>query len=98
MVYLNIFLRVDKRYWVPNGSSKVGNYSGGEEAEKDRGPGVPLERKKSLADRVLSEEQVFDLGDETEVEHETERERSRSGNSIEMLTRNKGDVESQSKL
>jgi hypothetical protein len=48
VVALYAIIRVDKRFHIPNGSHKPGDYSGG------------LERKTSLADRVLSEERVFD--------------------------------------
>ena len=44
---LYAIIRVDKRFHVPNGSHKPGDYSGG------------LQRKVSLADRVMSEEMVF---------------------------------------
>ena len=51
MVCMYAAIRVDKRFHIPNGSHGPGDYS-------TRQQGV--EKKESLADRVLSEEQVFD--------------------------------------
>ncbi|TVY12664.1 hypothetical protein LARI1_G009241 [Lachnellula arida] len=47
IVALYAIIRVDKRFHVPNGSHKAGDYSGGLQ-------------KENLADRVMSEEMVFD--------------------------------------
>ncbi|TVY43474.1 hypothetical protein LCER1_G008871 [Lachnellula cervina] len=60
IVALYAIIRVDKRFHVPNGSHKAGDYSAG------------LQKKESLADRVMSEEMVFD--DEPSIEpSETEK-------------------------
>lgn len=55
-MYLYAFIRVDRRFHVPNGSHGPGDYLG---EKKDR--------RTSLVDRVMSEEQVFD-DQETEAE------------------------------
>jgi hypothetical protein len=58
VVALYAIIRVDKRFHIPNGSHKAGDYSGAN---------AEMERKPSLVERVLSEEEVFD-GEEPQME------------------------------
>jgi hypothetical protein len=75
VVYLYAFLRVDKRFHVPDGSHHPGDYAG----EKQ-------ERRTSMVDRVMSEEQVFD-------DQETEVEESGSGSVAPVSHKHSRDIE-----
>ncbi|TVY46523.1 hypothetical protein LOCC1_G003669 [Lachnellula occidentalis] len=61
IVALYAVIRVDKRFHVPNGSHGAGDYSGGAQ-------------RLSLADRVMSEEMVFD--DEPSIDATTAEKRN----------------------
>jgi len=81
VVALYAIIRVDKRFHVPNGSHGPGDYSAG----------AQVERKPSLVDRVLSEEEVFDgelQRDETDDKVAERREKDiETGNSVDSATK-----------
>ena len=70
VTWLYVIVRVDRRFYVPNGSKGPGDYSG-RNAEKI-GEGVPVRR-------VMTEEEVFDdaperIGDDhADMEHDTQK-------------------------
>lgn len=63
-VYVYVIIRVDKRFIVPNNSRHHGDYSG-------------KNNKVTMLDRVLSEEQTFDIVDESTGIEERAMERAR---------------------
>jgi hypothetical protein len=66
VVFLYVFVRVDKRFYIPNGSHAPGDYSG-----RNDGP----EKKTSWSDRVLDEEQVFDDENKNKTADTTQEKR-----------------------
>lgn len=80
VVYLFAFMRVDKRFHVPNGSSRAGDYvrdNGRERVNEESQP-------RNVLDRVITnEEEFFDDGEE-EGRQTEERPRDEWGNSVEM--------------
>lgn len=74
VVWLYVIVRVDRRFWIPNGSKGPGWYSGAEQKMQDSaadgGPDESVEqiRRESTevaaepraATRIMSEEEVFD--------------------------------------
>jgi hypothetical protein len=67
VVALYAAIRVDKRFHVPDKSHGPGDYSRTSPAGQEQDKEQTLEKRPSLADRVLSEEQVFDDDEETQV-------------------------------
>ena len=70
VIFLYIIVRVDRRFWVPNGSHAAGDYSRKETAERKLAGGSMHE---GLENAILPEEEVFDDMSATEVESRTER-------------------------
>lgn len=57
VIYLYIAVRVDRRFYVPNGSKRAGDYSGSNKIE-DKEDGVGSQGQ--VQTRIMSEEEVFD--------------------------------------
>jgi Protein of unknown function (DUF3112) len=57
VIYLYIAVRVDRRFYVPNGSKRAGDYSG-----RNKGPDKDdsLDGEGHVERRIMSEEEVFD--------------------------------------
>ena len=65
VVYLYIAVRVDRRFFVPNGSKRAGDYSGqNKQSDKE---GI-LSKERQIETRVMSEEEVFDDEDYCECD------------------------------
>lgn len=60
VVYLYAVIRVDKRFHVPNKSRGPGDYSRVGQVKRPEQSFPESEKRPTLADRVLSEEEVFD--------------------------------------
>jgi hypothetical protein len=61
VVYLYLVVRVDRRFHVPNGSKRAGDYSGrNKAADKEES----LHSEGQIERRIMSEEEVFDDEDE----------------------------------
>lgn len=67
VVTLYAVIRVDKRFHVPDKSHGPGDYSRTSPAGQKEEKAQELQKRPSLIDRVLSEEQVFDDDEETQV-------------------------------
>ena len=67
VVYLYAFMRVDKRFHIPNGVHGPGSYSSGQQE---------LQRKPSILERVVSEEEAYGP---TEEEREAEEKDLEAG-------------------
>lgn len=63
VIYLYIIVRVDRRFHVPNGSKRSGDYSGPNIAAEKDGNTHP---GGHMVTRIMSEEEVFDDEDEDE--------------------------------
>ncbi|KUJ16379.1 uncharacterized protein LY89DRAFT_782644 [Mollisia scopiformis] len=74
VVALYAVIRVDKRFHVPDKSHGPGDYSRTAPAQEAGEQEPEMEKRSSLADRVLSEEQVFDDDEETQVGSPAERQ------------------------
>lgn len=57
MSYLYIAVRVDRRFHIPNGSKRAGDYSGRNEGQDKEDS---LHSEGQIERRVMSEEEVFD--------------------------------------
>ena len=71
VIFLYIVVRVDKRFWVPNGSHGAGDYSREDGAQEKEGIEDRIEDRVERA--ILPEEEVFD--DVPEAEFESQKER-----------------------
>ena len=58
VIYLYVAVRVDKRFWVPNGSHAAGDYSR-KESTGEKSLSEPAD-KEGRAEGIMSEEEVFD--------------------------------------
>lgn len=88
VVYLYALVRVDLRFWVPNGASKRRHFRVPEEEKKEDGEiGVPAtatttetmsgeeSRKEDETHRVFSEEETFDADEEGDIVEGDEEKR-----------------------
>lgn len=57
VIYLYIAVRVDRRFYVPNGSKGAGDYSGRHKVPENEGS---LSTEARVKNRIMSEEEVFD--------------------------------------
>ena len=73
VIYLYVLVRVDRRFHVPDGSKKQGDYSRGRAGEK-LGEEAPV-------GRIMSEEEVFDDAPESPPEKQDDPERGLAGKS-----------------
>lgn len=71
VVYTYAIIRVDKRFHVPNGSKRAGDYSGSNDDEPKQEPS-PIRasfqehgKRQSFLSRVMTEEEVFDDEEDT---------------------------------
>lgn len=84
VIALYILVRVDLRFYVPNGSRRAGDYSGRNLPEKKisdeslRTTGGTSEEVPSGLGRIISEGTVFDEAPEKGMEHEAEHEQLES--------------------
>jgi hypothetical protein len=58
VIYLYLLVRVDLRFYVPNGSHQAGDYSGRNLADKEAVEGE--NQRPKFEERIMSEEEVFD--------------------------------------
>ena len=60
VILLYVVVRVDRRFWVPNGARAAGDYAAG-------GSGKEVELEKGVERGIMPEEEVFDDVPEAEV-------------------------------
>ena len=58
MILLYVIVRVDRRFWVPNGARAAGDYAAG---------GKVVEIEKGVERGIMPEEEVFDDAPEADV-------------------------------
>ena len=69
VIFLYLLVRVDRRFWVPNGSRAAGDYSRKEGFEKASSE-TSIEQR--VEDAILPEEEVFDDMSAAEIENRAE--------------------------
>ena len=69
VIFLYLVVRVDRRFWVPNGSRAAGDYSGQKGIEKATSI---TSGETHVEDAILSEEEVFDDMSAAKIENRAE--------------------------